>query len=61
MRRTRCPACNMADLVDEGEGLCCPNCLYKPGPKRMGSDALLAQFTKKGAAGRRSGSKRKAA
>ena len=57
----RCPACNMSDLIDEGEGPCCPNCLYKPGPKRMGSDALLAQFAKKGAAGRRSGSKRKAA
>lgn len=61
MRMTRCPACNMSDLVDEGDGLCCPNCLYKPGPKRMGSDELLAQYAKKGTAGRRSGSRRKAA
>jgi hypothetical protein len=60
MRTTRCPACNMADLVDEGDGLCCPNCLYKPGPKRVGSDELLAKYAKKGS-GRRPGSRRKAA
>jgi hypothetical protein len=51
----------MSDLVDDGDGLCCPNCLYKPGPKRIGNDELLAQYAKKGAAGRRSSSRRRAA
>jgi hypothetical protein len=51
----------MSELVDDGDGLCCPNCLYKPGPKRIGNDALLAQYAKKGTAGRRSSSRRKAA
>lgn len=43
MRTIRCPACNMADLLDDDvEGRHCPNCFYKPGPKRVGEPLIPA-------------------
>jgi Zn ribbon nucleic-acid-binding protein len=37
MRVVRCPACNMADIIEDPvDGLHCPNCFYQPGPRRVG-------------------------
>ena len=47
MQRHRCPACGMAELVDEGEGLCCPQCLYKPGPRPKAPEVVRFEIPRR--------------
>lgn len=37
---SRCPACTMGVLTDDGEGLFCATCLYTPGPRITLEDAV---------------------
>ncbi len=47
MRVVRCPACSMADLIEDPvDGLHCPNCFYQPGPRRVGEEILTGPGSK---------------
>ena len=47
MGTLHCPACGMAELVDEGEGLYCPRCYYKPGPRPRLPEAVRFEIPRR--------------
>lgn len=47
MERHRCPACGMAELIDEGEGPTCPRCLYQPGPRPKAPEVVRFEIARR--------------
>ncbi len=57
----RCPACGMAELVDEGEGAFCPQCYYQPGPRPRAPEAVPFEIPRRRPAGGKAKPRRQAA
>ncbi len=57
----RCPACGMAELVNEGEGPFCPQCYYQPGPRPRAPEAVPFEIPRRRPVAGRAKAPRKAA